>query len=71
MREKQRVKSLKEFNEGRMIWLIVGICLTIFMLILNIKTFYFTDDYTYFFSFADNTRITSISDIIKSMKAQK
>lgn len=58
---------MSSLNKSKRVWITEICVLSVFILILNFMTHLYADDYTYFFSFADNTRITGFGDIIKSM----
>lgn len=60
---------LREWNENLTILRLSFVVVFITMLILNLLTYYTTDDYSYMYSFATGKRIESINDIFLSMKA--
>lgn len=63
--------TLEKLNRSGLV--ATTVCLGIFLLMLlcNLRTNLLADDYRYFFSFADGTRIDSVGDIVPSMAAHR
>ena len=62
---------LDKLNSSRLCVLAVCLGIAAVMLLCNFRTNLLADDYRYFFSFADGSRIESISDIFPSMAAHR
>lgn len=60
---------MKRINESANTIILLLAVTVLFMFILNRWTLMLVDDYTYCFSFANNSRITSVGQIIPSMAA--
>ena len=63
------MKNIYSLNKNRIIFICILAAVFCLMLILNSFTLYCCDDYEYKYSFATGERISSLKDIIPSMKA--
>lgn len=65
------IQKLDSINKSRTVSLVLFLLMFAIMLVCNMWTAWYNDDYEYLFSYADGTRIEHISDIFLSMKAHR